>query len=137
MADAVRDVTVENLLRTKDVQTTVAHEAYSIVFGSITEQMRHVTDVYIVKSLRVWVTEKQKINVVFPFLMLTQKFDTETLVVRVEGDDVDANVGVLVLEFGNIFHLDREGNIVKVESIYVWKIVGNATGVAFRRVETG
>ena len=105
---------VEYSLGRKYVQAAVAHETLSVVFGSIGDQARKVFYVHVMRVERVWVIDKKEIHVMFSVTFIAEIFDTEALIVAIQGDDVDANVRILCFEFWNLFDLHRKVDSVKI-----------------------
>jgi len=63
--------------------------------------------------------------VVLAMVFGAQVFDTELFIIDVRENDVNADGGILCLEFRNFFCLDRKINFVKIESIVVFGVVKN------------
>ena len=59
--------------------------------------------------------DQKQIRVMFSVTFVAEiLFDTESFVVAIQGDDVDAYVGILGFEFGNLFDLDRKVDSVEI-----------------------
>ena len=84
------------------------------VFGSIADQTREVFYVHVMGVERVGVIDKEEIHVMFSVTFIAEIFDTEALIVAIQGDDVDANVRILGFEFGNLFDLHWKVDSVKI-----------------------
>jgi len=71
--------------------------------------------------------------------MLTMTFgrqvvDRKPFVVRIERDNVYADLRILFLEFWYIFQLDRKCDSVKIYSVLIFGVSVNTIQVAFRWV---
>ena len=58
--------------------------------------------------------DKKEVHVMFSVTFIAEIFDTESFVVAIQGDDVDANVGILSFEFENLFDLYWKVDSVKI-----------------------
>ena len=63
---------------------------------------------------RLRVINQKQIRAMFSVTFVAEIFDTESFVVAIQGDDVDANVRILGFEFGNLFDLHRKVDSVKI-----------------------
>ena len=84
------------------------------MFRSTVDQARKVFYVNVMGVERVRVIDQKQIRVMFSVTFVAEIFDTESFVVAIQGDDVDAYVGILGFEFGNLFHLDRKVDSVEI-----------------------
>ena len=108
------NVGIEYALGRKYVEAAIAYETLSIVFRSTVDQARKIFYVNVMGVERVRVIDQKQIRMMFSVTFVAQIFDTKSFVIAIQGDDVDAYVGILGFEFGNLFDLDRKVDSVEI-----------------------